>query len=455
MTTVTENLCAAVHLNRIECQYVIDRLEDRHKARLPEFGINTEKLLYESKHARFRSLLFSSLLLVAGCWLVIRAVEAVDTGWNIILLPYYIGSLLAPLILIAAIKFAKHLMVIRHLRKNFQEDIIRESGANETSGTGNVVISGGFSPFAGYGIDIEGWSFAVDATKASDTDKRVSTFTQAEFLNHVSASVKENIRGCVIDDKLFVNGQRIQNNKLFLSEITAVPKTSIDPSFVTDRIGDLDKDIRHYRALSIPLAEGQFCLTYFLRSTMLGNDLFIECRSFLLLPIWKYYSPLEDLPNWRGLTYHTKVFAKFLLASPISWLSGPIEVLSAVGRTYEQMKWSLFGHPEDKLKRKNASYNYGNNASLRERFASNRYNSYFQMVDKDMSAKTCQYILINSIVDFLASKGIATDEIKERRTQIFNSGVIVSGGTVTTQQLAVGTGAVAKTKIASMVTSNE
>jgi hypothetical protein len=144
-----------------------------------------------------------------------------------------------------------------------------------------------------------------------------------------------------------------------------------------------------------------------------------------------------------------------LLSSSLRWIAGPIFVFSMIGKFQSEIIWAIFGHPEDKLKIRSETYNYGHVFSLREWLASKTYQTYFQMLDKDMATKTFQHIIINSIVDYLDSKGIATDDIKERRTQIFNSGVIVSGGTVNVQQLAVGAGASVKSRLAGAFSSTK
>jgi hypothetical protein len=62
-----------------------------------------------------------------------------------------------------------------------------------------------------------------------------------------------------------------------------------------------------------------------------------------------------------------------------------------------------------------------------------------------------QHVVINAIVDYLESKGISTEDIKERQTTILNSGVMVTGGTVKAEQMAVGAGATLKNKVASAI----
>jgi hypothetical protein len=338
-----------------------------------------------------------------------------------------------------------------YLRKN----IVNSSDSHDDLAKQNAIIFGGFSPFAGYGIDLEGWSFTVDLRKPKIDGGTPMDINQKEFLNHISSALVENITEGSIQDKLFVNGQQIRSNQKFLSGINASPVTSIEPSTVENEIGSQEQEARHYRLFSIPITQGHMFLTFFYRSSMLGGNLFVESRGFLLPPIKPEFTELIQLPTKRGFAYYLRLFLFKLLLSPVSWLHGPIFMFSMLGKIQSRIMWALFGHPEDKLKKRNETYNYGHAVSLREGWASKEYQTYFQMLDKDKATKVFQQTIINSIVDYLDTKGIATEDIKERRTQIFNSGVIVSGGTVNAQQLAVGDGAMVKSKLAGVFSSSK
>ena len=57
---------------------------------------------------------------------------------------------------------------------------------------------------------------------------------------------------------------------------------------------------------------------------------------------------------------------------------------------------------------------------------------YFKIIDKR---------IFNLIGDFLESKNIDPSEFKERETSILNQGVIVSGGSLSGENITVGKGA--------------
>jgi len=430
-------------MGKIDPEVVIERLEDRHRAKLPELGLNTRRALSESKIARARNILFSVALLIPSFWIILILFDYRLVEGGELPLDSYIFLFVKPLVLVAIIGFVKVVTVNLYLKRK----IIDCNDRSDDSSVQNAIIFGGFSPFAGYGNDQDGWSFTIDSSKRKDHSSIPIQFDQAELLDYVSKKLNANVAEGKIQDKLFIRGRCIRRNKIFLADVKGSPTTVVDSNVVKAMIGVVDLDVRHYRLISIPLACEQLFLTFFFRSTMLGGNLFVECRSFLLPPLKPELTELNEFPANKGFQYFYGIFSAKLLLSPFNWIVGLWSIFLMLSRTLSSGSWALFGHPEDKLKLRQEDYNYGQARSLREAWASKTYQSYFQLLDKDMVSKTCQHIIINSIVDFLDSKGIATDDIKERRTQIFNSGVMVSGGTVNAQQLAVGAGATAKSRI--------
>ncbi len=58
-----------------------------------------------------------------------------------------------------------------------------------------------------------------------------------------------------------------------------------------------------------------------------------------------------------------------------------------------------------------------------------------------MYLNVVQHRLLDSIISSLERRGIDTADIKQRGTTILNNGVMVTGGTIQAQSLAVGKGA--------------
>jgi hypothetical protein len=90
---------------------------------------------------------------------------------------------------------------------------------------------------------------------------------------------------------------------------------------------------------------------------------------------------------------------------------------------------------------RNPRFNFGAVTSIRELGMQNYYRAHFQQLDKERHVKTIEQCTIDAIVDFLGDHNIDTSDIKDRRSAILNNGVIVAGGELKADNIAVGKGA--------------
>ncbi len=439
--SINAYIIAALHDGALEPQQIIDRISDRHHAKLPELGIDTEAILQEARIARSRNFFFGLAYLGSAFWILDRFLLYPMVEMEILTFPDYVESLLPPLLLVSLIGIIKTVVVNRYIRRNIKNfDAPINLGFSE-----NVIVFGGFSPFAGFGRDLESWSFTIDASRPTEGEHQPpEKFKQQELLDFISSSIQNNLSSSIESDLSFVSGRRIRSLSKLLESRVAMPKSRVSIQDVRFEIGRPDTAWRHYKSVTAPISDGHLALTFFLRSTTVGKNIFIESRCFILGAIKSSYTVLNDFPSRTGFGYIFRLVRNKVIFSPFSWVIGVIPIYSAALHLFGFMSALIFGDPQDRMKKKDNSYNYGHSSSLREDLSSAVYQSYFQSVDKDRIGKTAQYVALNSIVDFLDSKGVSTTEIKERRTQIVNSGVIVSGGVLNAGQLAVGAGATAK-----------
>jgi hypothetical protein len=147
MYSVTHYISAAIHNGTINPQVVIDRLEDVHRADNVELGIDEKELLEEAKKAKTRNTIFSFLMVFPAIYIVLTLFEFFDR--------YYSGldalfkMTLPPLLLVAAAVFVKQVSVTSYIKKLANSTLEHSSNENRQ----NVIISGGYSPFSGYGFD--------------------------------------------------------------------------------------------------------------------------------------------------------------------------------------------------------------------------------------------------------------------------------------------------------------
>jgi hypothetical protein len=174
---------------------------------------------------------------------------------------------------------------------------------------------------------------------------------------------------------------------------------------------------------------------------MRGSSLFIEINRFLLTPLSADYRQ-ADMTTQPRVAEWVALVLKSAVMGPL-YAIGSVFVL--LGRFNEGVT-KLFRAKERARRREiecNPLFNYGAESSLRNTFSSDSFSHYFQKLDGDFYTKVLEHQILDGIVEFLDEHNIDTSEIRERRTTILNSGVIVQGGDVKAESLAVGAGATA------------
>jgi hypothetical protein len=196
-----------------------------------------------------------------------------------------------------------------------------------------------------------------------------------------------------------------------------------------------EKSNRYYKRIQITGWNGELIFSIFFRFFIFGNNLFIETKYFLLPPlkntfyaIDKIESPVTIVPKF-DLIWQSLLITIFIL--PISFSTNFYQLIKPI--------ILLINHYINTLRiKENPIFNYGAVNSVRENASSNLYRQSFQDIDQNMYLKVFETILLNSMVDFLDSKNINTIDLKNRRSEIINHGIIMSNGSITSKNLAVG-----------------
>jgi hypothetical protein len=109
-----------------------------------------------------------------------------------------------------------------------------------------------------------------------------------------------------------------------------------------------------------------------------------------------------------------------------------------LGRLFETWQENRRIKKIRRIVRETPNFNYGAFISIRELASSGLYSQYFQKLDKEMYMKIIEREIFDALINFLDSKNIDTSELKERSNVIYNSGLILSGGSINATNLAVG-----------------
>jgi len=447
---LTRYLCAAVQTDERFCDQIVEEiLNEEHQAIGIAYGIDLPTVLKSCLISQRRKIRRDALLSIISLLSLLSLISGVHFP---VLISLY---LVAWLIVFQEEKTSRYEIIAKYaLKSNFKPEFF-ESLRVEPSienrlkvigeeQSGNAIIYGGFSPFVGSGVNVGGWSFVIDIGKGKEDIGgqllKVSPFQVSEMYKYITDSIlKLGLSNLKIRDNLYVNGEEIRDDLLFLSHPLAHPSTQVSPVTVKKFIENPTHTVRHYRCFRVTDWQGELALSGFIRLVIVEQSLFIEVNYCLLTPLSNYYRQFDaiQLPKARELwdlakkTFWKTVF--ILLAAP----SKLIEKQSSSWQKRRQRKRKQREILENPL------FNYGAAASLRERVSQSEYRRYFQKLDQEMYAKIIERRIIDSITSFLSNKNVDVSDLKETRSTILNNGVIVSGGSVAANNIAVGNQATA------------
>jgi hypothetical protein len=332
-------------------------------------------------------------------------------------------------------RFGTHQIRRHSLDKDVEEKLRYLSHVQDS----NVVVYSGYLPFVGAGSDLGAWSFTVDISRGAHRNGvtlRPHPFQVQELYNTVASSIYSlGLNNLIIEDKLYVNGQEIRDDRRFISNPFSSPYVHIDPRHLQQFVGKPDEHIRHYKCIRITSWKGELILSIFFRFVPVGKNLFIEANYLLLPPLHKKYYEVDSvIPLTAPGKLLTLLFKSFF-QTIILWLLSPLRVLSIifhglfVTTKHWFASWQIW---------ENQAFDYGTKSSLREVASAIDFRRYFQRLDREMYTKIVESQLLTSIIDLLDAKDIDTSNLKERREMILNHGIIVSGGSFYANNLAVG-----------------
>lgn len=459
----TRLLCAAAYLDRKFRELVIKHcFESRHQALGACFGVDMPTVV---RHCRRANRIFGKralFLFLPGliAWIAILAMGT----------PQNQGAAAGLLLIVLLISFgiclyfesrARAIVTGNFMRGKFDPEASLR--ANDipvdplrAAEAGNTVIYSGFSPFVGSGENIGAWSFALDLRKrangtaaSSGNGGNPSSELSAIELENISleslyARVARDIGAIGLDrvtiqDKLYVNGRDIRDDTRFLSHPLDHPRYRVDDQVVVDAMfKQQEKQLRHYRCIRVVDWGGELVLSIFLRFSKLGHNLFVEASYFLLTPIADRFRAVDAMsPHFRFRRFLEFVFVT-AIKTPFLTLWAPFGLVWHIFDAFQ--RWSA-RRREDELIRENPTFDYGAAFSFRQWASSNAYRRYFQRLDKEMYLKILEKNILDSILTFLEENDVDVSELKQRQTTILNQGVMLSGGSMTTENLSVGVGA--------------
>jgi hypothetical protein len=455
--TTTRLLSASAILNGSGYRSsVLNYLKDANRAVAPEIGLEIEPIARICAHMEHRQTRY---------WLLFLAVAAIA------LFTISIDPVLALLVVVlgsAVIYFHKTYNERYRYASNFQRETFDSdrvvgkfwaqlgpayrSALPKTDQ--NLIVYKGFMPFVGAGTDLGGWSFSVATDKPKEILGRPAQpklFSAAALYDSLDCSLNAlGLDGLSSRDYFFVSGSDIRDDRSILPLVDSRPVQVFNTEIAAQyRLGS-DSRIRQYKWIHVEDWGNELVLSFFLRCCLRGNSLFVELKRFLLTPISDQYRRVDQIRplNWRSMA---ALLLTSVIVAPFYALFSPLALLLKINEGME----SIFNTERRRRQKEisdNPIFNYGAETSIREKFSSNQFTHYYQKIDGDFYTKVIEREILDEIVCFLDDHNIDTSDIKEQQTTILNSGIIVHGGDVKADSLAVGAGARAIKRIAEKAT---
>jgi len=299
-----------------------------------------------------------------------------------------------------------------------------------------VVIFSGFRPFVGAGIPLDAWNLTVN-TKAPRTTLGTASppipFHTAELHDYVAKRLNGmGIRGLAMHDRIYVSGRDIHGDARFLPAPGDRPSTTIDLATIGELEDTNSEFARHYRRYQVTSWQGDISVSYFVRFTRFGDYLAVEVSSAILTPIKEAYN-LEG-GRLRGGSW-PRLLARALAWTVFASIAFPFVVLARLNGVAEgwRARRRVRGQAAG-----DSSFDYGATSTIRELAAQLEYRRYFQLLDRQAYKSVLEKGLLEALVEFLEQHHVDTSELKERQSVVLNNGIMMSGGSLQADSLAVG-----------------
>lgn len=453
-TEASRYLCAAAYMDRRFADRVVEKvLRERHRAVAPSYGVDLHAVVRHCLAARrrvfTRALALTAVLLGALPGFVALGASPSGALLRALLLAWGI-------VLVSRCLNRYEVLAGRLLRDRFDVRTAPRGSARDEKLIGelerhqlaNVTVYSGFSPFVGCGLDRGGWSFVVDIRKGKDDltgrQRQPLPFRVEELYAALLDTVRSlQIPDLRVEDRLFMSGRDVRGEQWILPDPFARPLPWVDPAVVQEYLRAPTHRVRHYLAVQLLDWRGELVLSLFLRFNLVGGSLFCEGNYFLLPPVKEAYHQVDDVnavPDVRVLAREAALAA---LSAPFLLVLAPYQV---VQRLFGRWTAWLERRATRRLIRSRPMFDYGAAMTIRQEGMSGNFRHYFQKLDELMYTKLVQKKVFESIATFLDARGIDTGELRERQATVLNSGVIITGGELKAESLAVGQGARAFTQ---------
>jgi hypothetical protein len=439
----TRLLCAAVYLDDVFREVVIDEVLDRpDRVAGPSYGVDQGAVLRHALTARWQLVARDTVLFVMLALAVVAWAAAVAGGaWGTRATLWEVA-----LLLVAAwgvVSFERWWRFYRQLALGLSAWATREARPREPRSealrrrldevdrqqSSNVVVFRNFLPFAGSGNELEGWAFAIDLEKGSldpETGRRATP--QVFSVQDLYAALTTNLQtiglaGLRVEERIFIDDRDARLYPSLLDRTGADASQARDTS-VSDAIRETNRgSARSYLACEVTGWRGQLVVTMFVRAMRLKGSLYLEWTATELLPLRHDFYRVDSLPRDPGYAVRSALARGAARTLP--------DLVKSPFRVFRHVSDRLSTRYRHRWQRELAAASHGfdlwSGGSLRELASGREMYRYFLGIDSDMYVKVVQLRVLKHILDFLKAHSVDTSDFAQQQQNINTSQTFVAG----------------------------
>ncbi len=330
----------------------------------------------------------------------------------------------------------------------YQPDSFKPPKApDDADGAQNLVTYSGYDPFSQFGMIFGTWVLVVDTTRAKQdgldsAEPREPDLEKIE--RQIGASTTQ--AGQIVGDPqplYFVQGKNIPEP--FLRNRSARPPQHFPASAFSKFAEDPDAPIRRYLWIRKSIWGREITISYFIRLFRHGSDLNLEINGVIMPPVAENFRWVDQFAPQGPWDVMFEFIASLFVGA---WMM-VVAPFYAMAKFQEGLAKALGGE-ERALKNirtsveRTANFDFGAPLGIRRQVAAFGPVQYFQNMDRRAAEAAFAGRVTRSFIDYLDTCNIDTSELREQRTTLLNQGIMVQGGDVKADNLAVGAGAKVK-----------
>jgi hypothetical protein len=193
---------------------------------------------------------------------------------------------------------------------------------------------------------------------------------------------------------------------------------------------------RHYHRIQVTAWGGEIVLSIFVRFRVVRDRLYAEATYCYLPPVshpWRVIDRLRPTPTvGQALKLTGRALRDVLPALAYA-------IPRTLGEAWVVCVKDPLNRAADKAAARDGTVvDYGALLTVRQRGAAKDFRRYFQKLDHEMCVKLLEQAILDTVVTVLDECDVDTSDLVERQGTILNQGVLMTGGSLQAESLAVG-----------------